>query len=107
MSVGHVARAFEGAGIPTVVVQIRAFRHVAERMALPRVVVTRHLLGRPLGAPHDASRHAHVLRAAIALLDDARQGGAIVELPERYRPGPDSGGRPGATSTHPPSTFVG
>jgi len=23
-------------------------------MALPRVVVTRHLLGRPLGAPHDA-----------------------------------------------------
>lgn len=93
VSVGHVARAFETAGIATVVVQIRAFRHVAERMALPRVVVTRHLLGRPLGPPRDAARHLHVLRAALALLDDARTGGTIVELPEPYRPHP-AGGAP-------------
>lgn len=86
MSVGHVARAFEAAGLATVVVQVRAFRPVAERMALPRVVVTRHLLGRPIGPPNDAARHLHVLRAALALLDDAREGRTIVELPEPYRP---------------------
>jgi hypothetical protein len=84
-------------GIPTVVIQIRAFRHIAERMTLPRVVVTRHLLGRPLGPPHDAGRHHHVLRAALELLDEARAGGTIVELPEPYRPGIGGtrhGGRP-------------
>lgn len=88
MSVGHVARALEEAGTPTVVVQIRAFRHTAERMLLPRVVITRHLLGRPLGAPHDIARHHHVLRAALSLLEEARDGSTIVELPEPYRPGP-------------------
>jgi len=86
--VGHVARALEEGGIPTVTIQIRAFRHHAERMRLPRVVVTRHLLGRPLGAPHDVDRQRHVLRTALNLLDHAREGGTIVDLPEPYRAGP-------------------
>ena len=87
MSVGHVARALEEGGIPTVTIQIRAFRHHAERMRLPRVVVTNHLLGRPMGAPHDAERQRHVLRTAFDLLDGAREGGTIVDLPEPYRAG--------------------
>lgn len=87
MSVGHVARAFEEAGLATVIIQIRAFRHHAERMRLPRVVVTRHLLGRPLGAPHDVAGQRRVLRTALRLLEEARDGATIVELPEPFRPG--------------------
>ena len=66
---------------------IRAFRHRATQMKLPRVVVAQHLMGRPLGAPHDAQRQRYVLRAALDLLESAREGGAIVELPEPYRAG--------------------
>lgn len=85
MSVGHVARAFEEAGIATVTIQVGAFRHHAERMRLPRVVVTRHLMGRPLGAPHDVARQRQVLRTALNLLEEAREGGTIVGLPEPFR----------------------
>lgn len=90
---GHVARGFEEAGIATVTIQIRAFRHHAERMRLPRVVVTRHLMGRPLGAPHDLAGQRHVLQTALEQLDAAQAGGTIVELPEllRPRPGPAPG----------------
>ena len=87
MSVGHVARALERSGIPTVAIFIRAFRHRATQMKLPRVVVAQHPMGRPLGAPHDAQRQRYVLREALALLESAREGGTIVELPEPYRAG--------------------
>ncbi len=87
MSVGHVARVVEEAGISTVVVLIRAFRHVTEEMKLPRTVITRHLMGRPLGGPGDGERQRHTILAALQLLEEAKQGGTIVELPELYRPG--------------------
>ena len=87
MSVGHVARAIEDAGIPTVVVMVRSFRHVAERMALPRVVITRNPMGRPFGAPGDIDRQTAVLDAALSLLDGAIDGPSIVELEQPYRPG--------------------
>jgi len=85
MSVGHVARAFEAAGLATVVVQIRAFRHVAEEMKMPRVVITRHPLGRPLGAPGDRRCQRRVVRAALRLLETATRAPTLVELPEPYR----------------------
>lgn len=87
MSVGHVARRFETAGIPTVVVHIRAFRSLAENMGLPRTVITRNPMGRPLGAPGDEERQREVVMAALALLEDAVSGGSIVELESPYRPG--------------------
>ncbi|RMF92097.1 MAG: hypothetical protein D6736_04070 [Nitrospinota bacterium] len=87
MSVGHAARVIEEAGIPTVVVLIRAFRHLAEEMKIPRTLVTRHLMGRPLGAPGDAERQRQVILAALRLLEEAKEGGTIVELPDPYRPG--------------------
>lgn len=59
---------------------IRAFRHVAEAMILPRVLVTRHLMGRTVGPPGAADRQRRVVEAALELLVDARAGGAIVEL---------------------------
>lgn len=85
MSVGHVARAIEAVGIATVTVLVRAFRHIADNMQIPRVVVTRHPMGRPLGAPGDRDRQRQVILAALRLLAEPRAGISIVELPETYR----------------------
>lgn len=87
VSVGHLARVFEGAGIPTVAVFVRAFRHIAEDMKVPRAIVTRHPMGRTLGAPGDTQRQRHVVRAALHVLEDARRGATLTELTEPYRPG--------------------
>ncbi|NNC93680.1 MAG: hypothetical protein HKN80_14445 [Acidimicrobiia bacterium] len=85
MSVGHVSRAIEAAGIPTSAVYISAFRHVAAEMKLARCVVTRHPMGRPLGAAGDHAGHRRVTIAALDLFDTA-DGPTIVELPEPFRP---------------------
>ncbi len=85
VSVGHVARVFEEAGIATVGVYVRAFRHVIEEMKLPRAVVTPHPMGRPFGAPGDAVRHREVLRRALGLLDSAAEP-QVVEMEGRYAP---------------------
>ncbi len=80
MSVGHVARAIEAAGIPTVAVFIRAFRHVAEAMTVPRAVITPHLMGRTVGPPGARHRQRAVVGAALRLLADAEGAGTVVEL---------------------------
>jgi hypothetical protein len=87
VSVGHVARALEEAGIPTVVVMVKAFRHVAERMSLPRTVVTPHPMGRPFGPIGDVATQTRVVDAALDLLDAATANGVVVELTEPFRPG--------------------
>ena len=84
MSVGHVARVVESAGIPTTSIYIRAFRHVAEEMRISRTVVTRHPMGRPLGAAGDHARHRRVTMAALELFDSADDH-TLVELPEPFR----------------------
>jgi hypothetical protein len=89
VSVGHVARLIEMAGIPTVAVFVRAFRHIAVEMGLPRVVVTQNPMGRPLGPPGDADRQQAVVDTALGLLEAATAGGTIVDLAARYRPGSD------------------
>lgn len=86
MSVGHVQRAFEQAGIPTVGVYVRAFGHIPELMGVSRALITQHPLGRPLGAPRDADRQSTVVRAAFALLGSTEQ--TIVEFPEPWRSHP-------------------
>ncbi|MDT8341182.1 MAG: hypothetical protein RQ751_06690, partial [Longimicrobiales bacterium] len=79
MSVGHVARGFEAAGIPTVSVMVRAFRHLAEGMKVPRTVITHHPMGRPMGAAGDAERQRAVLEDALRLAETATAGGALRE----------------------------
>ena len=81
MSVGHVARLLEESGISTVVIAVRAFRLRLEMMTLPRVLITPHLMGRPLGAPGDKKRQTEILRAALALLQEADKVGTLRELP--------------------------
>ena len=87
VSVGHVARAIEEVGIPTVSVYIQAFAHYAEAMRVPRTVVVPHAMGRPMGPPGDARRQREVIEAALALLDGATENGAVTRLEGSYRPG--------------------
>jgi len=84
MSVGHVARLLEEAGIPTVIIAVEAFAFRMEKMTLPRLVKTPHPMGRPLGAPGDKVRQRDCLLAAMRLLENAKQGGTIYEMPGSY-----------------------
>lgn len=80
VSVGHVARALEGEGVPTVAVFIRAFRRTAVAMTLPRTLVTPHLMGRTIGPPGARARQREVVSAALRLLGEAPAIGTIVDL---------------------------
>ena len=86
MSVGHVQRAIESIGIPTVGVYVRSFGHIPGLMGVARAIVTKHPMGRPLGAPGDHERQRHVVEQALALL--ARGEQTITELPEAWRTRP-------------------
>ncbi len=88
MSVGHVARALEAAGIPTVSVMVRSFRHHAERMKVPRTLITRHIMGRTMGAPGDTERQREVVEAALTFLEEATEPGVIREFEAPYRIAP-------------------
>ena len=78
----------EEAGIPTVVIMSGALGFRASTMKLPRAVITRHIIGRPLGAPGDVERQRSVLRMALSLLETATENGALAEPPEGYRTEP-------------------
>jgi len=84
VSVGHVARLLEEAGISTVIIAARAFRPRLEVMTLPRLLLTPHLMGRPLGPPGDCERQRATILAALALLESATEAGTIVELEGTY-----------------------
>ena len=66
----------------------RPFRPRLEAMRAPRLLVTRHIMGRPLGAPWDTERQRNVILAALELLTSAKENGTVVELPEPYRVAP-------------------
>ncbi len=87
VSVGHVARAVEEAGISTVSIYVAAFRHVAEEMNLPRTLITPHPFGRPMGPAGASSRHADVLNAALDLIEQASTGGTIATMPGGFQAG--------------------
>ena len=77
MTVGHVARAIEAIGIPTVCVYIEAFRPDAELLKPARTLVTPHLMGRPLGLPHHREQQLAVIRTALRLLETAERAPTI------------------------------
>jgi len=88
VSVGHVARAVEEAGIPTVTIMTRAFAHRATEMKIPRSLVVKHPMGHSMGAALDAERQSEVLTAALEVLDSATTNGTIVEFGQAFRPRP-------------------
>ena len=83
MSVGHVQRAIETAGIPTTSVYVQSFGHIPGLMSLPRSVITQHPMGRPLGAPGDGERQRAVVERALELLSAPEP--AIVDFGQPYR----------------------
>ena len=89
MSVGHVQRAIESIGIPTVGVYVSAFGHVPAQMGVARALITPNPMGRPMGAPGDAERHLAVARHALTLLA-APDAQCIDQFPEQYRTGSSS-----------------
>lgn len=84
MSVGHAARVLESGGIATVVIAAKAFRALMEGMRIPRLLLTAHPMGRPLGAPGDVERQREVILTALEMLQNAQDGGTIMQMPGLY-----------------------
>lgn len=57
---------------------VRAFQHVAERLRVPRVLVTPHLMGRTIGPVGDRARQRAVVEAALQVLTSATGPGTVV-----------------------------
>ena len=53
---------------------------------MPRLMLTEHMMGRPIGAPHNKSRQREVVDAALALLEGASAVGTVVEMGGKFRP---------------------
>ncbi len=88
MSVGHIARAIEAVGIPTVSVYVEAFRPTAEWQATPRAAITHFPMGRPLGAPGNSQLQNQVIKAALDLLSQTEPNNGqniIKELPFEWK----------------------
>ena len=74
---GHIARLIEAGGIPTVVVASAVFEDKLTAMRLPRLVLTRQMMGRTLGRPGDVETQQKYLEAAFEMLNTAEVGGKI------------------------------
>ena len=84
VSVGHVARLLEDAGIPTVIIAVQAFAVRMRMMTLPRVLLTPHLMGRPLGPPGNEARQLETITAALKLLESATAAGTVETMSDGY-----------------------
>ena len=81
---GTLASVLEEAGIATVIIAVEAFRTRMEMMTLPRVLITPHPMGRPMGPPGNRERQRETIEAALNLLETAEQAGTIREMPGKY-----------------------
>jgi hypothetical protein len=79
VSVGHVARAIEEAGIPTVVIGSRVFKSRMVGMRLPRLVLTPEIMGRTLGEPGATDAQRKYLELGLDLLENAKEPGKLIE----------------------------
>ncbi len=76
---GLVARRIEEAGIPTVTVNmIWPYQNV---VGMPRVAAIEHPFGRPYGDVGDVETQDAVVRAALAVFEQAREPGHVEHLP--------------------------
>lgn len=69
---------------------VQAFRHRAEQMMLPRTLLTRFPMGRPLGAAGDRERQTDVVMTALRMLETAETPGTIQEYPGMFRTTPNA-----------------
>ena len=81
---GHVARLLENAGIATVIIAVQSFAVRMRMMTLPRVLLTPHLMGRPLGPPGNEARQLETITTALKLLESATAAGTVETMPGGY-----------------------
>ncbi len=84
MSVGHLARLLEEAGIATVIIAVASFRDVLAAMNTPRILITKHPMGRPIGQPNDKDGQLDVVKAALDLFSETRAFGTLKEYAGTY-----------------------
>lgn len=76
---GLAQREIEAAGIPTV--SLSMIPDFTCAPGAPRVAAIAYPFSRPLGGPDDADGQRAVLRAALAVLEQAREPGTVTTLP--------------------------
>lgn len=74
---GLVCRVVEAAGIPTVCVSTG--RDLTALVKPPRSLFINHPMGNPFGRPDDKEAHLAVLRAALRLVAECDEPGALVD----------------------------
>jgi hypothetical protein len=74
----------EDAGIGTIIIATIAFRKRLEAMKPPRVLLTRHPMGRPIGPPGNPERQSEVIQAALEVLQTAEAAGTVRVMPGFY-----------------------
>lgn len=89
MSVGHAARLFEEAGIATVIIAVKTFEELLRSMCLPRVLLTDHPMGRPVGPPMALRYQTRVVSAALSMIEECTKPGSVRHFDGRYLPGLD------------------
>ena len=67
----------EAEGIATVIIGTRAFQSQLNAMTLPRVLITLHMMGKPLGPPNNRETQREVLLEALDSLEAAEQVGSF------------------------------
>ncbi len=83
---GLVARVIEASGIPTVTLNL--LWPLQKPIGMPRVAAVEHPFGRPFGDVGDAETQTAVLRAALAVADEATEPGQVTHLPFRWHEDP-------------------
>ncbi len=73
-----LAQVFEAAGFSTVMVT--SMPYWSEKLGVPRTVGVEFPYGHMLGMPNDREMQMKVIRAALSLLEEAREPGTIREL---------------------------
>ncbi len=79
---GLVCRLLEERGIATV--YVATGRDLAELVKPPRCLFVNHPMGNNFGARGDQMMQTDVLRAALSLLDQATEGGTMVDYPTTW-----------------------
>jgi hypothetical protein len=92
--VGLVARKVEEAGVSTVTLNM--LWPYQRLIGMPRLAAIEHPFGRPYGDVGDADTQRSVLRAALALYENASKPGHVQHLPFVWHEDPK------ATDWHPP-----
>jgi hypothetical protein len=78
-----MARVFEEAGLPTV--SMSSALDITTLVKPPRSVFVNFPLGHQCGKPDDPTGQRAILKAALRLLETAKEGGTLLRLPLRWR----------------------